>query len=253
LTFRKEKEKPPFMTRAEIGRKISGLNDAEIAELYEALYLTNDEIPNFLNYIKEHASQPFLFPMATTAAHTGARRSELCRALLSDVDFEVGTITFREKKRVKGMLTTRRIPLSKFLTLVLQTWVANHPGGKYLFCQKEVARSKKRSPTTGHRGRGRASTIAGRLANVSLRKIDVLPVTVDEASDHLARVVLESEWEHAGRWHMFRHSFVSACASNGTDQRFIDEWVGHQTDEQRRRYRHLTPTSQKKAIAKLFG
>jgi len=32
----------------------------------------------------------------------------------------------------------------------------------------------------------------------------------------------------------------------------IDEWVGHQTEEQRRRYRHLYPTTQQEAISRMF-
>ena len=42
-------------------------------------------------------------------------------------------------------------------------------------------------------------------------------------------------------WHVFRHSFISALASKGVDQRIIDDIVGHQTEQQRRRYRHLYP------------
>ncbi len=37
------------------------------------------------------------------------------------------------------------------------------------------------------------------------------------------------------------------------DQRIIDEFVGHQTDEQRRRYRHLIPDIKQKAITGVFG
>jgi hypothetical protein len=43
------------------------------------------------------------------------------------------------------------------------------------------------------------------------------------------------------------------CASQGTDQRLIDEWVGHQTEEQRKRYRHLLPSTQRAAIQLVFG
>lgn len=32
---------------------------------------------------------------------------------------------------------------------------------------------------------------------------------------------------------------LSALASQGVDQQVIDEVVGHQSDEQRKRYRHL--------------
>jgi integrase len=54
-------------------------------------------------------------------------------------------------------------------------------------------------------------------------------------------------------WHVLRHSFISACASRSVDQRLIDEWVGHTTEEMRRRYRHLYPSVQREAIASVFG
>jgi integrase len=53
--------------------------------------------------------------------------------------------------------------------------------------------------------------------------------------------------------HVLRHSFISACASKGVDQRLIVEWTGHATEEQRRRYRHLYPTAQQQAIRSVFG
>jgi hypothetical protein len=45
-------------------------------------------------------------------------------------------------------------------------------------------------------------------------------------------------------YHLLRHTFISICASQGVDQRLIDEWVEHQTEEQRKRYRHLDPSTQ---------
>jgi hypothetical protein len=40
---------------------------------------------------------------------------------------------------------------------------------------------------------------------------------------------------------VFPHSLLSALASKGVGQRIIDDLVGHSTQEQRRRYRHLFP------------
>jgi hypothetical protein len=37
------------------------------------------------------------------------------------------------------------------------------------------------------------------------------------------------------------------------DQRLIDDMVGHQTEEQRRRYRHLYPDVKQEAIKRVFG
>lgn len=52
---------------------------------------------------------------------------------------------------------------------------------------------------------------------------------------------------------MFRHSFISALASRGVDQRVIDDMVGHSTDEQRRRYRHLYPDVTQQAVLSVFA
>jgi hypothetical protein len=37
------------------------------------------------------------------------------------------------------------------------------------------------------------------------------------------------------------------------DQRVIDEVVGHQSEEQRRRYRHLYPAVVRGAVQRVFG
>jgi integrase len=54
-------------------------------------------------------------------------------------------------------------------------------------------------------------------------------------------------------WHVFRHSFISALASKGVDQRIIDDLVGHQTEQQRRRKRHLYPDVKQEAVLAVFS
>ncbi len=46
---------------------------------------------------------------------------------------------------------------------------------------------------------------------------------------------------------------VSALASQGVDQRVIEEVVAHQSEEQRKRYRHLKPGVMREAITCVFG
>jgi integrase len=84
-------------------------------------------------------------------------------------------------------------------------------------------------------------------------KPGILPLTEDEAGDHLKRTLACSEWANVRGYHTLRHSFISACTSRGIDQRLIDEWVGHRSDEQRRRYRHLYPSVQADALKSVFG
>lgn len=258
LVYRKTREKPPFQTRAEIERQIAqgDLTEEQKQELWESLYLTSEELPSLLRHVERAARHPWIYPMICMAAHTGARRSELLRARVGDVDFGGQVVTIREKKRERGRQTTRRVPLSPFLAGVLTDWLANHPGGGHLFCQSGVVeRSSKRSRTTGHtNGKARPTTLKGRMEGVREREQPgILPLTESEAADHFARTLRGSEWAVVPGWHALRHSFASICASRGIDQRLINAWMGHQTVEQQKRYQHLFPQMQQDAIREAFG
>jgi integrase len=150
--------------------------------------------------------------------YTGARRSENVRALLSDVDLTGDVVTIREKKRVHGKRTTRRVHLATLLKEVLADWMARRASGRTLFCKDD----------------GKA-------------------ITPREAHNYFQRTLRVSRWSVLKGWHVFRHSFISALASKGKEQRIIDAMVGHQTDEQRRRYRHLYPDVMQEAITDVFG
>ena len=259
LRYPKSDEKPPFQTREEIERQISsgGLKPAQVKELWEALYQQAHEIKELLAHAKENAVHPWIYPLITMAAHTGARRSELIRMGVGDVDLDGGIIIIRERKRVKGKRSTRRAPLTPLLRTALQEWLAVHPGGQALFCHTgEVERSKKRSRTTGHKsGEHRATTLRGRLETVRLRSDAPThgPLTPREYDDHFKRTLRGSAWQVVRGLHVLRHSFISCLAAAGVDQRIIDDIVGHQSEEMRRRYRHLTPALKSQAVLTVFG
>lgn len=227
----KTEEKPPFQTWQEIERTIrrGGLTPDEVADLWDSLFLTLPEIAELLEYVRTHARHPFVYPMFAFAAHTGARRSEVIRSRIQDLDLEGKTSLIREKKRVRGKATTRRVPLSETLLASLKTWLVDHPGGLFTFCHgPEIVRSKKKSTLPR-------------------------PITRDEAHDHFKRALQGSKWEKLRGWHVFRHSFCSNCAAEGIDQRIVNAWVGHQTEEMVRRYRHLIPNQEQLAIEAVFG
>jgi integrase len=231
LKYPKADEKPPFQTWQEIERHIErgDLTPIQKQELWDCLFLSLPEIDEFLAFAKVQARHGFLYPMLCFAAHTGARRSEMLRCRIVDVDLEAQTAVLHEKKREKGRRTLRRVPLSDFVCGVLRAWLAEHPGGQYLFChQLHVERSKK-------------------------RRMEPTPLTRNEANDHFKRTVERSKWAVLRGWHVFRHSFASNCAGRGIDQRLIDAWLGHTTEEMRRRYRHLFPEQQRAAIQLVFG
>jgi integrase len=231
LKYPKADEKPPFQTWQEIERQIGqgGLSKLDQQGLWDCLFLTLAEIDELLVYVKEHAHHGFIYPMFCFTAYTGARRSEVMRARIADVDLQSQTATIHEKKRAKGRRTSRRVPLSEFLIGTLKDWIAIHPGGPYLFClQQEVAHSRK-------------------------ERTEPTALTRNEANDHFKRTVEGSKWAKLRGWHVFRHSFASNCAAKGIDQRLIDAWLGHTTEEMRRRYRHLFPDQQRAAIQMVFG
>jgi integrase len=253
LRYPKEDEKPPFMTMAEIERQIASRGNPET--LWEALYLQAGELAGMLAHVKRKAPHPWIYPLFCFAAHTGARRSEILRALVADVDFAGNTVLVREKKRSRSQRTTRRIPLTAFLKKVLRQWLAVHPGGPALFCHAgEIPRSKKRSRTTGHQnGKKRPSSLKARMANVRNREQPATAaLTRNEVHDHFKRVLAGTKWEQVRGLHTLRHSFISACASKGVDQRLVQEWAGHMNEATSRRYRHLWPSTQQDAIRKVF-
>jgi AbrB family looped-hinge helix DNA binding protein len=166
LRYPRTTEKPPFQTMAEIKRQLEGLTKAEQAELWHCLYLLLPEVDELLKTVKQRARHPWIYPLFVFAAHTGARRSEIMRAGVHDVDFTQCSILIHEKKRVHGSDTTRRVPMTPLLAEALTEWLKVHPGGKYLFCKGTIARSKKRR--------------------------DVSPLTRDEVHDHFTRTLEET-------------------------------------------------------------
>jgi integrase len=253
LRHPKSDEKPPFMTAAEIERQIAAGGDPET--LRETLYLQVSELGELLALVKARAGYPWLYPLFCFASHTGARRSEILRASVADVDFAGNTVLVREKKRSRGERTTRRVPLTPFLAGVLRDWLAVHPGGPALFCHSgTVARSKKRSRTTGHLSqKDRPSSPKGRMATVKDRgELGHAPLTRNEVHDHFKRVLTGTKWETVRGLHCLRHSFISACASKGVDQRLVQEWAGHMNEATSKLYRHLYPSTQQEAIRRVF-
>jgi integrase len=250
LRFPKGREKPPFMTFAEVEKRIAA---GEPEDLWESVFLTRQETDQLLQAVEQRAQHPWIYPVFCFAAHTGARRGELLRVLVNDVDLDAGTVLIREKKRRRDVHeSTRRVPLSPKLKEVLTEWIAVHPGGSHLFCHAAlVERSKKRSRSTGHQGeKTRATTSRGRMATVRPRTQTAEgSLTRNEISDHFHRTLAGTKWEMLKGFHVLRHSFVSNCAAIGVDQRLLDSWVGHTTEEMRRRYRHLIPSVEQQAIS----
>lgn len=207
----------PFRTMAEIERRIErgGLSDEEVSRLWECLYLTGVEVKDLLAHAKARGTGRFVFPMLAFCALTGARRSELCRSRIDDFDFKNRTIHIRERKRDQSRTETmRKIDLHEELGEIMMVWFAEHPGGQHTLAQDNGGR-----------------------------------VSVHLASDHFNRTLASHKrWKSIPGFHTLRHSFASILAAKGVDQRLIDAFMGHQTEEMRVRYQHLFPAARQRAI-----
>jgi integrase len=221
LIFHKRKSKPPFQTWQQIERQIArgGVSKSEQKDLWNNLFLTVSEIQQILDHVRAHAHRKYAQVMFCFTAFTGARRSEMLRSRIDDFDFAGGTVTIREKKRDRSKeFTFRTVPLAPALQEVMEEWFRDHPGGNLTICKRP---------------------------NES--------VTVQMAAKAFRLAVDDSKWKVLPGWHVFRHSFASNCALKGIDQRVIDKWLGHQTEEMRLRYQHLFPDQQQQAIRSVFA
>jgi hypothetical protein len=116
------------MTLDEIERKITnGMSEAATAELWDCLYLTQAHIIELLKHVKQNAAHDWIYPVFCFAAHTGARRSEILRVLVTDVDFGTATVLLREKKRSRKQRTRRKVPLTPALAEILRYRATSWP------------------------------------------------------------------------------------------------------------------------------
>ena len=231
LTYPKAREKPPFRTWDEIERQVSrgGHTDDEQAELWDSLFLQLHEVEELLDYVKENARHDFIHPMFVFAAHSGAGVAR-CSAPASPTSTSTAGRCWCGRR--SGSAASRPSAASRSRPCSRKSWAAwfaAHPGGSYAVCKDA--------------GPGRGLKL----------KSGFVPLTVDEANDHFHRTLAGSKWERLRGFHVLRHSFASNCAAKGVDQRLINAWLGHQTEEMVRRYRHLLPNQSAEAIDSVFG
>jgi integrase len=220
-----EVELPRFRTIAEIEEILSrgGLSEAEVDGAWDCLYLNPAEIGGLLRTVRERADADFGYLLHAVPAYTGMRRGEVLRLRWQDVEFDRGQIVARSRKQSRRVAeTARRIDLHPELGRELQAWRDRRPGGQHVFCEPGSTE----------------------------------PLDPDRANRAFWQPMRRTAWclKSKRNWfkigfHTYHHSFASNLAARGVDQRIIDEWMGHQTEAMRKRYRHLFPKDRRSAIA----
>ena len=223
----KGSEKLPFKTWEEIESivKRGGYSEQEQEELWDCLFLRDGEIEKLLDHVRGTAAHPFILPMFAFAAYTGARRSEIVRSEVGDFHLAEGYVLLREKKRrTDAGISYRDVALHTRLKEIMAAWLEQHPGGRYtISVPPGMIRSKSKADTPQ-------------------------PLTLSQARSHFEQTLDESKWKVVRGFHVLRHSFASNLARKGVHQSIIDRWLGHQTEEMTRRYRHLFPEEKKQAM-----
>jgi integrase len=226
LTYPKDQERPQFQTWEQIERQVKRGKLPKLAEekLWDCLFLDIARIRQVLDHVRQQSQlPPWVYPAFVAAAYTGCRRGEIMRSEWTDWDIDDGTpmplVQWRQKKQDRSReFTYRQVSVTPLLQRVMNEWRSRHPGGTHVFCNKDGS-----------------------------------PLSPDEAMRAFEQAVAGSPWIVLRGWHVFRHSFISCMAMKGVDQRIIDASVGHQTDEMRRRYRHLFPQKQHEVLAAVFA
>jgi integrase len=217
-------DQPPFRTIGEIEAIATrgGLDESEASSLWDCLYLTPAEIAALLGTVRERTDTDFGYLLHAIPAYSGMRRGEVLRLRWSDLDFDQDYVIARSRKQSRRTIeTSRRIDLHAELKSELLAWRDRRRGGQYVICQRD--------------------------------SFD--PIDPDIANRAFWQPMRGTTWclKSKRNWfkvgfHTYRHSFASNLAARGVDQRIIDEWMGHQTEAMRKRYRHLFPKDRRSAM-----
>ena len=200
-----------FMTKAQIDEVLGGgtHTDEQKRELKRFRYLEPKEVRALLLLAKESDLWAFL----SILAFTGMRFSEARHLRWEDIDFEARRIWVRSRKQsADRQMTVRDVEMNETLSEVLREHRRFAPSSAYVFCDEDG------QPLTSGWFRYRFTGL-----------------TKGTAFDGIG-------------FHCLRHSFSSNLARAGVDDRIIDHFMGHQTEEMRRRYQHLFPSEKRRAI-----
>jgi len=195
---------------------MDGVNRITNANKERVRFLDDDERQALLKACKESPNRQ-LYAIVIFALSTGARKNEILKLTLKDLDLARQFAILRETKNKE----TRKIPIVGFLVKVLEEHLS--------WRKKHVAKMEKGSQFLFPRQDG-------------LEPIDI-------------RKAWENARDKAGiidfRFHDLRHSAASYLAMNGASQLEIAEVLGHKTLQMVKRYSHLSEGHTRSVVEKM--
>jgi integrase len=215
---------PPFRTYRDIEAIIArgGLSPRDVLRVWDCLFLSPAEVGDLLALVRERSVYDVTLILHAIPAYTGMRRGEALRLRWGDIEFDQDAIIARSLKQSRQAIeTTRRIDLHPELKAILLDWRERRRVGQFVVCDPgshDMLSSRQTSGRFYYPLRGTRWCLDNK-----------------------------KDWFKVG-FHTYRHSFASNLAAAGIDQRVIDEFMGHQTEAMRKRYRHLFPKNRRSAI-----
>lgn len=222
--FKGSRERDPFKTFEEIEASLArgGLDEEQQSHAWDSLYLGPAKIAELLDVVQRNAEHRLSFLLHAIPAYTGMRRGEVLRLRWVDVDLSHDFVVARSRKQSRTRQeVTRRIDLHPELKVHLVAWKAQRPNGQFVLGNDDTWEQL-------------GAHEANRLFWQPMRDTGWC---LDNDRNYFKI-----------GFHTYRHSFASNLAAAGVDHRIIDEFMGHQTEEMRKRYRHLFPNSLRAAI-----
>lgn len=195
---------------------MDGVNRITKANKERVRFLDDDERKALLKACKE-SPNPQLYPIVIFALSTGARKSEILKLTLKDLDLNRQVAILRETKNSE----TRKVPIVSYLKGVLE--------GHLKWREEFVAKMSTGSNFLFPRDDGREP--------IDIRK------AWENARDKAEIIDF--------RFHDLRHSAASYLAMNGASQLEIAEVLGHKTLQMVKRYSHLSEDHTRDVVEKM--
>jgi integrase len=218
-----------------LDQKFKLKTDLQKPEGSEAFCYTEKQVTAILEYCRSQRSLQQMGLFCHLLSHTGLRLGEAISLKWRDIDFDQGFLTVRDerfasqpssnRRRVKNG-STRRVPLAKSVREQL------------LKCKS------RRSNAWVFPNRTGGPLMANNLRDKFVKDV-IKPLTkrFEEAG--------EGEEMEEGRFHSFRHYFVSQCFLKGINEGTIRSWVGHRDSKIVELYRHLAVADSKRLMEQL--
>jgi len=197
-----------------------------------------------------HENLAWLRPIVLTALHTGGRRGEILGLTWADINFEAGTLTYRDTKNGDA----RTVPLGRILAAELRALPNRLRPGRVYQCKERGAEKKNWRPITNEMLRG-GFHAACRRASVAEPCGCVDGLSKHQPDAPCARCDGTGRFPSI-RFHDLRHTWATWLAGDGVPLRTLQYLGGWRRLEMVMRYAGVSKVSREaaaEAIDRIFA